>query len=110
MRILLVEDDDLIGYGIEAGLRQAGFTVDWARDGHKAGLALDTTAYALVLLDLGLPRVPGMELLKRLRDGRQGRAGAGADRPRGTVVDRVGQASEAGADDYPGQALRSDLS
>ncbi|MFM0202454.1 response regulator transcription factor [Paraburkholderia fungorum] len=101
MRVLLVEDDDLIGCGIEAGLRQAGFTVDWARDGHKAGLALDTTAYALVLLDLGLPRVPGMELLKRLRD-------AGKDVPvlvltaRGTVVDRVG-GLEAGADDYLGK-------
>ncbi|RAS38808.1 response regulator [Paraburkholderia bryophila] len=101
MRILLVEDDDLIGCGIEAGLRQAGFTVDWARDGHKASLALDTTAYALVILDLGLPRVSGMELLKRLRD-------AGKDVPvlvltaKGTVVDRV-HGLEAGADDYLGK-------
>ncbi|MFM0716311.1 response regulator transcription factor [Paraburkholderia strydomiana] len=101
MRVLLVEDDDLIGYGVEAGLRQAGFTVDWARDGHKAGLALDTTTYALVVLDLGLPRVCGMELLRRLRD-------AGNDVPvlvltaRGTVADRVG-GLEAGADDYLGK-------
>jgi DNA-binding response OmpR family regulator len=101
MRVLLVEDDELIGYGVEAGLRQAGFTVDWARDGHKAGLALDTTAYALVVLDLGLPRVHGIELLKRLRD-------AGKDLPvlvltaRDTVVDRVG-GLEAGADDYLGK-------
>ncbi|MEN8506076.1 response regulator [Paraburkholderia sp. DD10] len=101
MRVLLVEDDDLIGCGIEAGLRQAGFTVDWARDGHKAGLALDTTSYELLLLDLGLPRVSGMDLLKRLRD-------AGKDMPvlvltaRGTVADRVG-GLEAGADDYLGK-------
>jgi len=101
MRVLLVEDDELIGCGIEAGLRQAGFTVDWARDGHKASLALDTTAYALVLLDLGLPRVSGLDLLKRLRD-------AGKDVPvlvltaRGTVVDRV-SGLEAGADDYLGK-------
>ncbi|MFM0035509.1 response regulator [Paraburkholderia strydomiana] len=101
MRVLLVEDDDLIGYGVEAGLRQAGFTVDWARDGHKAGLALDTTTYALMVLDLGLPRVCGMELLRRLRD-------AGNDVPvlvltaRGTVADRVG-GLEAGADDYLGK-------
>ncbi|NKJ45661.1 DNA-binding response regulator [Burkholderia sp. SG-MS1] len=101
MRVLLVEDDDLIGYGVEAGLRQAGFTVDWARDGHKAGLALDTTTYALVVLDLGLPRVCGMELLKRLRD-------TGKDVPvlvltaKGTVADRVG-GLEAGADDYLGK-------
>lgn len=101
MRVLLVEDDDLIGCGVEAGLRQAGFTVDWARDGHKAGLALDTTTYALVVLDLGLPRVSGMDLLKRLRD-------AGKDVPvlvltaKGTVADRVG-GLEAGADDYLGK-------
>jgi DNA-binding response OmpR family regulator len=101
MRVLLVEDDDLIGCGIEAGLRQAGFTVDWARDGHKAELALATTVYALLILDLGLPRVPGMELLRRLRE-------SGKDMPvlvltaRGTVVDRVG-GLEAGADDYLGK-------
>jgi two-component system, OmpR family, response regulator QseB len=101
MRVLLVEDDELIGCGIEAGLRQAGFTVDWARDGHKASLALDTTAYALVLLDLGLPRVSGLDLLKRLRD-------SGKDVPvlvltaRGTVADRV-SGLEAGADDYLGK-------
>ena len=101
MRVLFVEDDDLIGCGVEAGLRQAGFTVDWARDGHEAGLALTTTTYALVVLDLGLPRVSGMDLLKRLRD-------AGKDVPvlvltaRGTVLDRVG-GLEAGADDYLGK-------
>src|SRR4051812_36421349 len=104
MRVLLVEDDDLIGCGVEAGLRQAGFTVDWARDGHKAGLALDTTSYALVVLDLGLPRVSGMDLLKRIRD-------AGNDVPvlvltaRGTVVDRVsGSGGRRGR--LPRQALR----
>lgn len=101
MRVLFVEDDDLIGCGVEAGLRQAGFTVDWARDGHEAGLALTTTTYALVVLDLGLPRVSGMDLLKRLRD-------AGKDVPvlvltaRGTVLDRV-DGLEAGADDYLGK-------
>jgi DNA-binding response OmpR family regulator len=101
MRVLLVEDDDLIGNGVEAGLRQAGFTVDWTRDGHKAGLALDTTRYALVVLDLGLPRISGMDLLRRLR-------GAGKDVPvlvltaKGTVGDRV-TGLEAGADDYLGK-------
>lgn len=98
MRVLLVEDDDLIGYGVEAGLRQAGFTVDWARDGHRADLALTTTTYALVILDLGLPKVSGMDVLKRLRN-------AGKDFPvlvltaRNIVTDRVG-GLEAGADDY----------
>ena len=98
MRVLLVEDDDLIGYGVEAGLHQAGFTVDWARDGHRADLALTTTVYALVILDLGLPKISGMDVLKRLRN-------AGKDVPvlvltaKDMVADRVG-GLEAGADDY----------
>ncbi|MEQ5843054.1 response regulator [Paraburkholderia acidicola] len=101
MRVLLVEDDDLIGCGIEAGLRQAGFAVDWARDGRKAELALSTTTYALVILDLGLPKIPGMTLLRQLRE-------AGNDVPvlvltaKGTVLDRV-YGLEAGADDYLGK-------
>jgi len=101
MRILLVEDDDLIGLGVEAGLRQAGFAVDWARDGRAANLALTTTTYALVILDLGLPKMSGIELLKWLRS-------CGKDVPvlvlsaRGTVADRVG-GLESGADDYLGK-------
>lgn len=98
MRILLVEDDPILGNGIEVGLKQAGFTVDWARDGRAAQLALQTTEYELVVLDLGLPRVSGMELLQQLR-------GKGDDLPvliltaRDTVRDRVA-GLEAGADDY----------
>lgn len=98
MRILLVEDDGLLGNGIEVGLKQAGFTVDWARDGNAAQLALKTTAYALVVLDLGLPQVPGMTVLAQLRAG-------GSDVPvliltaRDLVADRVA-GLEAGADDY----------
>ena len=101
MRVLLVEDDDLIGYGIKAGMLRAGFMVDWARDGQQADLALSTTSYALVVLDLGLPKVSGMEILRRLRN-------AGKDVPvlvltaRRTVVDRV-CGLEAGADDYLGK-------
>ncbi|SEA35533.1 MAG: response regulator transcription factor [Paraburkholderia sp.] len=101
MRVLLVEDDDLIGCGVEAGLRQAGFTVDWARDGNKADLALSTTDYALVILDLGLPLISGTEVLRRLR-------AAGKDVPvlvltaKGTVADRV-DGLDAGADDYLGK-------
>lgn len=98
MRLLLVEDDALLGNGIEVGLRQAGFTVDWARDGNAARLALQTTAYALVVLDLGLPQVPGMDVLAGLR-------AKGSDVPvliltaRDLVADRVA-GLEAGADDY----------
>ncbi|MEB0011396.1 response regulator [Glaciimonas sp. Gout2] len=67
MRLLLAEDDSLIGQGLQQGLRQEGFTVDWVQDGHAAALALDSTTYALLLLDLGLPRQDGMTLLKTLR-------------------------------------------
>jgi DNA-binding response OmpR family regulator len=101
MRVLLVEDDDLIGSGIEAGLRQAGFAVDWARDGRSADLALSTTEYELLILDLGLPKISGMDLLKGLRTRRN-------DIPililtaRDTPVDRV-EGLSAGADDYLGK-------
>lgn len=98
MRLLLVEDDELLGNGIEAGLKQAGYAVDWAKDGRDAQLALDTTQYELLVLDLGLPRVGGMDVLQQLRR-------KGSDVPvllltaRDTVRDRVA-GLEAGADDY----------
>ena len=101
MRILLVEDDDLIGSGVEAGLRHASFAVDWVQDGHQAKLALETIVYALVVLDLGLPRLSGIEVLRWLR-------GCGKNVPvlvltaKGTVADKVG-GLEAGADDYLGK-------
>lgn len=98
MRLLLVEDDPLLGDGIRVGLSQAGFVVDWVKDGVAAKLALQAETYALVVLDLGLPRLSGSELLKWLR-------GTGKDIPvliltaRDTVADRVG-GLDAGADDY----------
>ncbi|GLU31068.1 response regulator transcription factor [Trinickia caryophylli] len=101
MRILLVEDDDLIGSGVEAGLKQAGFTVDWARDGRQGATALATTDYELLVLDLGLPKLAGIELLKGLR-------ARGNDVPvlvltaRATVADRI-DGLAAGADDYLGK-------
>jgi two-component system OmpR family response regulator/two-component system response regulator QseB len=55
MRVLLVEDDALLGAGLRAGLRQAGFAVDWVRDGRDALDALGTEPFAAVVLDLGLP-------------------------------------------------------
>lgn len=98
MRLLLVEDDEILGNGIEVGLEQAGFTVDWAKDGRSAQLALETTDYELMVLDLSLPRISGMEVLKTLRS-------RGSDMPvliltaRDTVRDRVA-GLDAGADDY----------
>lgn len=67
MRILLVEDDPLLGDGLRVGLGQEGYTVDWIRDGQAARLALETGSYVLVVLDLGLPRLSGLELLRALR-------------------------------------------
>ncbi|KAF0204996.1 MAG: two-component system OmpR family response [Gallionellaceae bacterium] len=67
MRILLIEDDDLLGDAIQAGLKQSGYAVDWMKDGVSADHALGSEAYAVVVLDLGLPRMSGLEVLQRLR-------------------------------------------
>ena len=67
MRILLVEDDPELGDGLTIGLRQAGFAVDWVRDGNAADHALHAESFDLVVLDLGLPRLSGMEVLTRAR-------------------------------------------
>ncbi|MFY9722728.1 MAG: response regulator [Azonexus sp.] len=71
MRILLVEDDPELGDGLTIGLRQAGFAVDWLKDGNSADHALQSETFDLVVLDLGLPRLSGMEVLSRARSRRQ---------------------------------------
>lgn len=68
MRLLLVEDDLLLGDGLRAGLDQSGFAVDWAHDGEEGDLALAAQQYDAVVLDLSLPKMDGLTLLKRLRD------------------------------------------
>ncbi|MEW9897493.1 response regulator [Chitinivorax sp. PXF-14] len=98
MRILLIEDDALLGDGIMAGLKQAGHTVDWLRDGIAAESALNTDHFDAVVLDINLPRQDGLSLLKKRR-------AAGDSTPvllltaRDTVADRV-RGLDAGADDY----------
>jgi len=67
MRILLVEDDPQLGDGLTIGLRQAGFAVDWLKDGNSADQALQSETFDFVVLDLGLPRLSGMEVLSRAR-------------------------------------------
>jgi two-component system response regulator QseB len=69
MRLLLAEDDSMIGQSIRDGLQLDGFVVDWVQDGEQAKQALSNAAaeYALLLLDLGLPRLAGLELLTVLR-------------------------------------------
>ncbi len=70
MRILLVEDDQPLGRGLKKGLEQNGFAVDWVQDG-QAGLREGTqTQYGAIVLDLGLPRVSGMDVLEALRSAR----------------------------------------
>ncbi|MEQ1599100.1 MAG: response regulator transcription factor [Methylotenera sp.] len=98
MRILLVEDDGLLGDGVRAGLKQAGFAVDWTQDGLAAKLALETEEYALMVLDLGLPKLSGTELLKWLR-GRESKLPVLILTAHDTVEDRVAGLN-AGADDY----------
>ena len=98
MRILVVEDDPLLADGLQAGLRQTGFDVDHARDGVEAELALSAHDYAAVVLDLGLPRLGGLDLLKKLR-------ARGSSVPvlvltaRDRVEDRI-KGLDSGADDY----------
>ncbi len=67
MRVLLVEDDAMIGKGLVTALSAAGMSVDWVRDGREASAALRNEGYAIVLLDLGLPRADGFEVLKSAR-------------------------------------------
>ncbi|CAG0977195.1 Transcriptional regulatory protein QseB [Rhodocyclaceae bacterium] len=98
MKILLVEDDRLLGDGIRAGLQQAGFAVDWAQDGRAAELALSGEAYDAVVLDLGLPRLSGMEVLARTRAVRNP-VPVLILTARDTVPDRIA-GLDAGADDY----------
>jgi two-component system response regulator QseB len=67
MRLLLVEDDSMIGSTVRQGLQQDGFTVDWVRDGRAAELAITNDVYDVLLLDLGLPRKDGLDVLTTLR-------------------------------------------
>lgn len=98
MRILVVEDDALLGDAIQAGLKQSGYAVDWMRDGVSADQALGTESYAAVVLDLGLPRLSGMEVLRRLRS-RSKPIPVLILTAKDTVDDRI-SGLDAGADDY----------
>ena len=98
MRLLLVEDDPALGEGVRTGLRQEGYTIDWLQDGASALHALSHESFDLCVLDLGLPRMDGLEVLRRLRR---------ADNPlpvlvltaRDATADRIA-GLDAGADDY----------
>src|SRR6185503_254299 len=98
MRVLVIEDDPMIGRAVVAGLQDGGYTVDWVREGTDAELALTHRVYDLALLDLGLPRRDGLEILRSMRR-------AGNTLPvviitaRDAVADRVAGLDN-GADDY----------
>jgi len=98
MRLLLVEDDPMIGESLEEGLRGERYAVDWARDGRAAELALGGAPYDVVLLDLGLPRKEGLEVLAAYRR-RGGEAPVLIITARDATRDRVA-GLDAGADDY----------
>lgn len=98
MRILLVEDDNALGEGIRTALKPEGYTVDWVQDGSSALHALSSESFELAILDLGLPRMDGLQVLKHLR---------AAANPvpvlvltaRDSTSDRIA-GLDAGADDY----------
>jgi two-component system OmpR family response regulator len=98
MKILLVEDDAMIGELVRDVLRGAHYAVDWARDGESADTHLRTADYDLVLLDLGLPRRSGLEVLAALR-ARADRTPVLVATARDAVADRIA-GLDAGADDY----------
>ncbi|MGD8641977.1 MAG: response regulator transcription factor [Gammaproteobacteria bacterium] len=98
MRVLLVEDDELLGDGLRAGLKQTGYTVDWVLDGQSAESALTDNDFDLVVLDINLPKISGMEVLRNIRK-------RGLAIPvliltaRDSIPDRV-EGLDSGADDY----------
>ena len=98
MRVLVVEDDRLLGDALAAGLRQRGFDADWVTDGPAAALAMGTEPYAAIVLDLGLPGLGGLELLRRER-ARGNRVPVLILTARDAPQDRV-TGLDSGADDY----------
>jgi len=98
LRILLVEDDQLLGESLEAALRLEGYAVDWLRAGDAVRSTLASTPYDLLLLDLGLPGAPGMQVLRQLRADRHGLPVLLVT-ARNTLEDKV-DGLDSGADDY----------
>ncbi|HBD9314784.1 TPA: response regulator [Legionella pneumophila] len=98
MRLLLVEDDELLGDAVKAGLTQFGYVVDWLKDGEAARAALKSESFELIILDLGLPKLSGLSLLQNIRHD-------GNSTPviiltaRESIEDRV-KGLDSGADDY----------
>ena len=98
MRLLLVEDDPMIGEAVQDLLRAEHYAVDWARDGDAADTALRTQPYDLLLLDLGLPKRDGLTVLRDLR-ARKNRTPVLVATARDGIAQRI-EGLDAGADDY----------
>jgi DNA-binding response OmpR family regulator len=98
VKILLVEDDAALGHAMSTSLNRAGYTVNWAHDGYEADVALHDNVYEAVILDLGLPKIDGFEVLKRMR-GRKVMAPVIILTARDDLDDRV-KGLDLGADDY----------
>ena len=98
MRLLLVEDDELLGDAVKTGLTQFGYVVDWLKDGETARAAVKSESFELIILDLGLPKLSGLTFLQSVRHD-------GNATPviiltaRETVEDRI-KGLDSGADDY----------
>ena len=98
VKILLVEDDAALGHAMSTSLNKAGYSVNWAHDGFEADVALHDFVYDAVILDLGLPRIDGFEVLKRMR-ARKVMAPVIILTARDDLDDRV-KGLDLGADDY----------
>ena len=98
MRVLLVEDDRMIGAAVAEALKDAAYAVDWVRNGDLAFEAMRSETYDIALIDLGLPAMDGLELLKKIRAG-SGRLPVIVITARDGVNDRI-QGLDLGADDY----------
>ncbi len=98
MRVLLVEDDALLADGLVRSLRQTGYSVDWTSDGEEAETILRVQDYDLIVLDLTLPHIDGLDLLRAIRSNRSG-VPVLITTARSEVEDRI-KGLDLGADDY----------
>ncbi|CEN56430.1 response regulator transcription factor [Candidatus Methylopumilus turicensis] len=98
MKILLVEDDAALGHAMSVSLNRAGYHVNWAHEGHEADVALHEQLFDAVILDLGLPKIDGFEVLRRMR-GRMIMSPVIILTARDDLDDRV-KGLDLGADDY----------
>ena len=107
MRLLLLEDDVMIGEAVLDLLRAEQYAVDWVKDGEAAESALRTQQYDLVMLDLGVPRRDGLEVLRNLRARKQ-RMPVLIATARDSVQQRI-EGLDAGADDYVLKPMATDF-